>query len=168
MTLADALIKELRYESGKSKKMIERVPQDNMGWKIHEKSMPIGRLAQHIASTPIWAGRTLDSDHIDFGNGSVPPPIGPLESVDEILTLFSQKIDEAVETFAKYPDEHYHAQWEMRNAGNILFARPRIDVIRDFLFNHTIHHRGQLSVYLRVLDIPVPGMYGPSADEGRG
>jgi uncharacterized damage-inducible protein DinB len=164
MALKDGLIAELKHESANTRKMLERIPADKYTWKPHEKSMELLKLAAHIARTPIWVGRSLNATEFDFAKNPQ-TPAAPLKSVDELLALHDSSIAEAVKILETTPDEAYMKSWTLRNGEKIYFTMPAIAVVRNFALSHITHHRGQLSVYLRLLDIPVPGMYGPSADE---
>ena len=159
------LIKELKFESGNTKKILERVPSDKLQWQPHEKSMTIGRLASHVAEIPQWITRTLTSTELDFATMNFGR--ATYESPEAILKVFEEKLGEAIQLLENADDESLNADYTLKRAGAILATKPRIIIMRNYSYNHVIHHRGQLSVYLRVLDIPVPGMYGPSADELR-
>ena len=163
MALNTALLAELKHESANTRKMLERVPSDNLGWKPHEKSFSIGYLASHIANLPTWMGLTLLQDELDFGKTPFKTPQGTTTA--EILEKFENNLAEAIKVLEGTNDDVLNSSWTMRNGDHIFFTMPKKVCLRNFLFNHIVHHRGQLSVYLRLLDIPVPGMYGPSADE---
>jgi uncharacterized damage-inducible protein DinB len=163
MALNTALIGELKHESANTRKMLERVPTDKLNWMPHEKSMKLGRLAKHVADLPAWVERIMTADEFDFatGNFNREPPA----STEDILKLSDQRVAEATKILESASDESLNATWAARRGDHIMFQMPKRVALRSFAFNHVYHHRGQLSVYLRLLNIPVPGMYGPSADE---
>ncbi|PWT99547.1 MAG: damage-inducible protein DinB [Bacteroidetes bacterium] len=163
MVLNIPLIKELKFESGNTRKILERVPTDKLQWQPHEKSMTIGRLASHIAEIPMWITRTIQGSELDFSTMKFSRIT--YENTDAILKVFDEKLNEAIALLEESNDEALNGTYTLKRAGAVLSERPRVIVIRNYAYNHLIHHRGQLSVYLRLLDIPVPGMYGPSADE---
>lgn len=167
MTIAQALLPEFDQEMTATRKLLERVPEDRFDWSPHEKSMTLGRLASHLAELPMWTAVTLEQDEFDMN-----PPEGEQQwespqpaSVREILELFDRNAAEAREKIASAGDATFFAHWSLKSGGETLFAMPKMGVIRNFVLNHGIHHRGQLSVYLRLLDVPVPQTYGPTADE---
>jgi len=161
---AAALISELQYEAATTRKILERIPEDKFDWKPHEKSMPMGRLAVHVAEMTDWAKEAVTTDELDFANQEY-KPFEPRTTAD-LVEYFDEKINDAIEALSKTSDEAMMENWTLRNGDQIYFTMMRIQVLRGMVFNHIIHHRGQLSVYLRLNDIPVPAMYGPSADEG--
>jgi uncharacterized damage-inducible protein DinB len=163
MALNTALIGELKHESANTRKMLERVPTDKLNWMPHEKSMKLGRLAKHVADLPAWVERIMSADEFDFatGNFNREPPA----STEDILKLSDQRVAEATKLLESASDENLNAMWTGRRGDHVMFQMPKRVALRSFAYNHVYHHRGQLSVYLRLLNIPVPGMYGPSADE---
>jgi uncharacterized damage-inducible protein DinB len=163
MPINTSLLGELKNESANTKKIIERIPTEKLDWQPHEKSMTIGKLATHIANLPVWIGRIISADGFDFAaSGSTEKK----ETTQAILDLFTQRLDEAEQALAAATsDELFKDIWTVSRNNQALYQLPKIVALRSFTFNHIYHHRGQLSVYLRLLDIPVPGMYGPSADE---
>jgi len=163
MSLNTALIAELKHESSNTRKILERVPTDKLAWRPHEKSMTIGRLATHLAEVPIWINRTVNGAEFDFATANL--SYASKESTEEILQLFDERLAEATKILEAASEENLNGSWSLRRGDHVYFTVPRKINIRNFAFNHAYHHRGQLSVYLRLLDIPVPGMYGPSADE---
>ncbi|HVZ96875.1 MAG TPA: DinB family protein [Chitinophagaceae bacterium] len=156
-------IAELQHESANTRKMLEKVPNDKLSWKPHEKSMSLGRLASHIAQIPMWFERILTADEFDFSKSAYKTV--PAGSVSEILEQFDDKINKSLQLLGDTSDEKLDQAFTLRNADKIYFTLPKKVMLRNFSYNHVYHHRGQLSVYLRLLGIPVPGMYGPSADE---
>lgn len=163
MALKEPLIAELKYEATSTKKMLEKITTDVLSWKPHEKSMTLGRLASHIAELPVWINRTIATDEFDFSTFKF-ETFNPANTA-ELLQVFEEKQHQAISILETVTDEVLNSSYTMRRGDFILFTLPRKVVIRNFTYNHIVHHRGQLSVYLRLLDIPVPGMYGPSADE---
>src|SRR5664279_1520477 len=163
MPINNALLAELKHEAANSRKMIERVPTGKLEWRPHEKSMTIGRLSTHIADIPIWFERIINANEFDFATAVFNRDVK--ENTAAILQLFDNRLQEAVELLQSTSDETLNASCTFRRGDHIFFQLPRKAVLRNFCYNHVYHHRGQLSVYLRLLDIPVPGMYGPSADE---
>lgn len=163
--IATALLAELENEEKATRACLERVPADKFDWKPHEKSMTMGRLAVHIAEMFGWTENTIRDDEIDFAKGEW-KPFEP-KTTEELVAFFDEKIALAKQYLAGTSDETFHKDWTMRNGETIYFTMPKIAVMRTFVMNHIIHHRGQLSVYLRLNNIPVPSIYGPSADEGQ-
>jgi len=163
MAIKDAFIGELKHESTLTKKILERVPIDKKDWKPHEKSMTLGRLATHVAEISHWVSRVVTMDEFDFlvqGFSS-----HTAASQEELMTIFTEKLNKAIADLQTADDESFNKNWTVRRGEQVLFTTPKKIAIRGWGLNHMIHHRGQLSVYLRLLDVPVPGMYGPSADE---
>lgn len=163
MSLNKALIAEFKHESGNTRKILERIPTDKLAWKPHEKSMTIGRLATHIAELPIWIDRALTEDEFDFATAVFKRETK--ESTEAILQLFEERKESAIKLLESASDELLNSPYIMRRGEQILVTGPRKVHIRTVGFNHLYHHRGQLSVFLRLLDVYIPGMYGPSADE---
>lgn len=164
MAIKDAFIAELNYESALTKKMLERVPLDKKDWKPHEKSMSVGRLATHVAEITHWMTDILSADEFDFMKANFKPTTA--SSTEELLSIFQENLDKAIASLEKTTDEEFKKIWVVKNGETIMFQTPKNVAVRGWAFSHMIHHRGQLSVYLRLLDVPVPGMYGPTADEG--
>lgn len=164
MAIKDAFIAELKYESSSTKKMLEKVPLDKKEWKPHEKSMTLGRLATHVAENTHWVTHIIHIDDFDFmKNYDFNPRIA--NSTAELLEIFQTNLDNAIKDLSNVSDDDLAKKWIVRRGEQLMFDTPKKIAIRNWALNHMIHHRGQLSVYLRLLDIPVPGMYGPSADE---
>jgi uncharacterized damage-inducible protein DinB len=162
MTLSERLAPEFDREMKTTRKLLERVPADKFTWAPHDKSMALGRLASHVAEMPSWVTGTVQLEFMDI-DASYKPWIAA--SRDELLSKFDSYAAEAGQALSGATDEHLDKRWALRSGGQELFAAPREEVIRTWVLNHMIHHRGQLSVYLRLLEIPVPSIYGPSADE---
>jgi uncharacterized damage-inducible protein DinB len=164
MAIKDAFIAELKHETSLTKKMLERVPLDNKDWTPHEKSMTIGRLATHMAETIKWISDIRHIDDFDFmKNYNFNPHTAA--STEELLQIFQTHLDNAINDLSEMSDDDFSNNWTVRRGEQVMFSTPKKVAIRGWAFSHMIHHRGQLSVYLRLLDVPVPGMYGPSADE---
>jgi uncharacterized damage-inducible protein DinB len=163
MSISAALVPEFDAEMATTRRTLERVPDDKLGWKPHEKSMSLGRLASHIAEMPSWGVVGLNMDVLDMANYK------PWEGASraEILAVFDKNVAEARAAMAAASDEKYMQNWSLAMGGKTLMTMPKIAVVRSFMLNHVIHHRGQFSVYLRMNDIAVPSIYGPSADEGQ-
>ncbi len=166
MSLSQALLPEFDQEMGSTRKTLERVPEDKFDWKPHEKSTTMGGLATHIANLPSWAGRSLKQDEFDLAPPGQPPMrIEPASSREALLATFDQNVAEARAVIAGASDEYFMKPWTLLQGGKTIFTLPRVAVLRSFVMNHMIHHRAQLGVYLRLNDVPVPSVYGPSADE---
>jgi uncharacterized damage-inducible protein DinB len=155
---------ELQREAATARKLLERVPEDSLSWKPHEKSMTLGRLAGHIAELPSLIVPAVTQDELDFAAGAY-VPFAP-SSVGELVEKLDKTVAAAVEVLNKPIDEESLSKpWRLRNGEQVFFEAPRLAAIRSLAINHFIHHRGQLSVYLRLLDVPIPSIYGPTADE---
>lgn len=169
MSIAEALLPEYDHEMATTRRLLERVPEDNPDWRPHAKSFPISALALHVAEMPVWATTTLQNTELDMspadGGGYKRPA---WESRAALLKFFDDNVATARAQIAKTSDAEFMVGWTLKNAGQALFTMPRVAVVRTWVMNHTLHHRGQLSVYLRLLDVPVPSIYGPSADEQGG
>ena len=164
MAIKDAFIGELKYESSLTKKMLERVPLDKKEWKPHEKSMTLGRLATHVAEISHWVSDIIHIDDFDFLKNFNFKPV-TADSTEELLKIFQTNLDKAMADLSTRNDDDFSKNWTVRRGEQVMFSTPKKIAVRSWAINHMIHHRGQLSVYLRLLDVPVPGMYGPSADE---
>jgi uncharacterized damage-inducible protein DinB len=163
MSLSKAFIAELKSETETTRKLLSRVPVDNLTWKPHEKSMTIERLAQHVAELPKWITNTVTKPGLNFAEGWTPSP--KFASAEELVNHFDKNVVDAIAALETISDEDLNQPWTLQNGEQIYFTMPKKVVIRTMALNHFIHHRGQLSVYLRLLNIPIPGMYGPSADD---
>lgn len=163
MNIRESFLAELKAEEKSTKKLLERIPQEHLTWKPHEKSFSLGRLASHIAELPGWISTILDSDELDFAKANYTAPV--INTPDDIVKLHNENIEKAISSLEKASDEEFSKNWTMRNGDMIYFTRPKDEVIKSFSYSHLYHHRGQLTVYLRLLDIPLPGVFGPTADE---
>ncbi|MGH7433334.1 MAG: DinB family protein [Candidatus Methylomirabilales bacterium] len=167
MGMSEALLPEFDHEMANTRKTLERVPEGKLGWKPHEKSMTMGRLAVHLAEIPGWASLTIEQDSFDFAPPGAPPYQPPqANSRKEILAIFDDNVAAARAAIAGADDGQLKKPWSALSGGKTAFTLPRIGVLRSFIMNHSIHHRAQLGVYLRLNNVPVPAIYGPSADEG--
>jgi len=164
MAIKDAFIGELKHEAGLTKKMLERVPMDKADWKPHEKSMTLGRLATHVAETIHWISVILQADEFDFASNPSPKGHTAADS-EELLAILENNFNKAITALSLTDDETFNKTWSVKRGEHVLMSSSKKVAIRGWAFSHQFHHRGQLSVYLRLLDIPIPGMYGPSADE---
>ena len=162
MSLQAALLAEFDMEMASTRKALERIPTDRLSWRPHEKSFPLGALAGHLAELPGWAKSTLEASELVLRG---PFERTPPESTDQILTSFDRNVAAARALLAATNDAALAEDWTLKLEERTLFTMPRTQVLRGFVLNHTIHHRGQLTVYLRLLDVPVPAIYGPTADE---
>ena len=166
--IANGLLKELEMEMPNTRKTLERIPK-NFDWKPHSKSMTVGRLSQHLAEIPHWAVEAISVDELDLAPAGGPPqPAPPMASSSQILEAFDKNVSDAKAALAGTNDEHLMKPWSLKMGGKTILTMPRAAVIRNFVLNHNVHHRAQLGVYLRLNDVPVPGHYGPSADEMMG
>jgi uncharacterized damage-inducible protein DinB len=165
MSLNQNLIAELKQESANTRKMLERIPAEKNDWKPHEKSMKLGRLASHVAEMPGWITMMLTTSELDLAAGGRTAFVAATN--EELLECFDAKLTEAISTLENAAPEEFEKHWVLRSGEHVIYNLPKAAFIRTLGYSHLIHHRGQLSVYLRLLDIPVPGMYGPTADDAR-
>jgi uncharacterized damage-inducible protein DinB len=163
MAIADALLPEFDHEMAVTRKLLERVPEDQFDWKPHQKSMSLGQLAQHVATIPMWGTATLDKTEFDLAADQRPPQ---MTKRADMLAAFDRLVSAARASLVGKGDGELMAPWALKRAGQTIFSMPRASVWRSLVMNHLIHHRAQLGVYCRMHDVPLPSMYGPSADEG--
>jgi uncharacterized damage-inducible protein DinB len=169
MAIKDALLPEFTQEMAVTRTVLERVPGDRVDWKPHAKSMSLGELAMHIAEVPSWLTMTLVQLEFDTN-----PPGGPayrtpaFTTTGALVAAFDTHVTAAREALGRATDELFFQPWSLKSGGQVLMSMPRAAVARGFVLNHMIHHRGQLSVYLRLLDVPLPSIYGPTADMKQG
>lgn len=170
MKLNEMILGEFDREMANTRKSLERVPEDKFDWKPHKKSWSMSQLATHISHLPTWVIETINSDSFDLSpaDGSRDVSPSPVTSCKEILDRFDKDVSAARQAIAESDDAHLLSPWTLLNGGHTVFTMPRIAVLRNFFMNHLIHHRAQLGVYLRMNDVPVPALYGPSADEAAG
>jgi uncharacterized damage-inducible protein DinB len=166
MSLCESLAAELQQEAKTTRRILERVPEGSLGWKPHDRSMSLGRLAGHVAELPSLIVPALTQDELNFAAGSFQPFVPT--STAELLEKFDRNIAVAVEHLGSQADEKMGESWSLGSGEQTFFKGPRAAAVRLLALNHVVHHRGQLSVYLRLLDVAVPSIYGPSADEAPG
>ncbi len=163
MAITDALLPEFDHEMAVARKVLERVNVDQFAWQPHEKSMTLGRLAAHVAEIPMWGGTILSDAEFNMVSGSYTPTT--FATVPELLAAFDGQVTKIRALLASKSDAELTSTWTFKADGKELFALPRVAAWRSWVMNHLIHHRGQLSVYLRQTGSKVPSIYGPSADE---
>lgn len=161
MNLAESLMSELTHETETTRRVLQRVPQDKLAWKPHPKSLSLGQLAMHIAVLPMGIASLLGELLRDLP--VVPRP--EATSMEELMSALDASVAFACSRLSEWGDDGLAVHWKLVNGGRTLFDLPRGSVFRSIMLNHWYHHRGQLTVYLRLLDVPVPGVYGPTADE---
>ncbi len=162
MTTLEFFIKELNLEAQSTRKILECVPDGKNDWAPHAKSMPLMRLAVHVAELPSWFGTILNTKELDFDHHEYKPE--PIQNKKELLEYFDKTIEKAKEILLATKEETLNERWMLRK-GDLIYVDANKDEFLRTSFNHLVHHRAQLGVYLRLLDIPIPGCYGPSADE---
>ena len=162
MSIGKNFLSELKQESANTQKLLLQGPFDKAEYKPHEKSMTLKRLASHVAEINGWWKECLLQDELDFTEDSGPGK--EYQSTNEIVTWHDELMGKAEKILNNMADEEFAKPWTMKNSNQIYFTLPKAEVVRTWCLNHLYHHRGQLSVYLRLLNVPIPGMYGPSAD----
>lgn len=166
MSIAQSILPEFDHEVATTRRLLERTPAAQAAWKPHDKSMSLGVLALHLGEIPSWGSATLTLTELDMN-----PPGGPaytpptFESVEQVLARFDTNVAAARAALAAASDADLMVPWTLKSGGHAIFTLPRVAVFRSFVLNHLIHHRGQYSVYLRMRDVPLPSIYGPTADE---
>ncbi|MFN7957948.1 MAG: DinB family protein [Holophagaceae bacterium] len=167
MSLSQSLLPEFTHEAAGLRRVIERIPADRMDFRPHPKSFGLHDLANHLVTVPGWAATTMTETELDFGlpetRARQPKPSNTVEG---LLRTLDTGVEKALAALSSASDADYQVVWTLKNEGQVILAMPRIAVYRGFVMNHLIHHRAQVCVYLRLLDVPVPSLYGPSADEG--
>src|SRR5467141_2965141 len=161
MPILDSILMEIEQEAQTTKRVLDRIPEDKLAWKPHPKAFSLGQLALHVASVPGSVAAAAVPDSMEAPNFSQPEA----KSRKEVLDTFSKSLESAKDALKKMDDARLMSVWSLTKNGKVLMSVPRIGFIRSILMNHNYHHRGQLSVYLRILGVPVPSIYGPSADE---
>ena len=163
MSISQSLLGEFDMEMANTRRTLARLPEDKLDWTPDPKSMTMGRLAAHVAEMPGWAALALSTDEVDFAAKAYTPPV--VKSVADVLAIADENSTSARAAIAAAKDADFMKPWTLRAGDQIFFTMPKIAVIRGMVMNHTIHHRGQLTVYYRMNGVPVPALYGPSADE---
>jgi uncharacterized damage-inducible protein DinB len=164
MAIKDALLPEYDHEMATTRKVLERAPLSEISWRPHNKSMTVGELAAHIADIPGWAGTIINDSAFDVAAaGQYKRPV--YASTSELLSAFDANVAKARASIEAKSDAEMMSPWSLKEGDKVHFTLPKASVIRSMLLNHLIHHRGQFSVYLRLKEVPVPAIYGPSADE---
>lgn len=161
MAMSDIWLGEFDHEMAGTRKVLERVPEARFDWAPHAKSMTAGALATHIAGIPSWVAPTLQRTELDLTGYKEQVA----QSTEQILAAFERNVEGARAALRACPDDAWGASWSLTGNGHTYFTLPRAAVMRTFVMNHIVHHRAQMTVYLRQLDVPVPALYGPSADE---
>jgi uncharacterized damage-inducible protein DinB len=164
MTIRDFLLAEYDHEVAATRRLLDRLDDAQLAWRPHERSMSLGGLGTHLASIPGWASALLNESSFDLS--AAPPPQTEFPSRAAILDAFDRTTRQARDWMHK-TDSEYEAAWTLKRGDQVLFSMPRVTAFRSFVVSHMIHHRGQLSVYLRLTGAAVPAIYGPSADEGQ-
>lgn len=165
MSIGQTMLGEFDYEMANSRKTLERIPINQSEWKPDPKSMSLGQLAGHIVEMVGWGSMVLTTPSLDMNPGDHKPFIP--KSQEELLSEFDKNLSTLRSTLASAKDEDMMKEWALRIGGQTLFSMPRVAVMRSMIMNHIIHHRAQLTVYYRMNGVPVPALYGPSADEGQ-
>ena len=164
MTIAELLVPEFDQEMAATRKVLERVPDDKFAWKPHEKSFSMGNLASHIANMIAWTVDTMTRTEFDLSRVTPEEMNRAAKDRAELLSWFDANTTKARASLEK-PDADYLVPWTLRHGANVIFTLPRYNCVRSYCLNHIVHHRAQLGVYLRINNVPIPGVYGPSADE---
>ena len=166
MEVRQILLPEFDQEMKKTRIMLERVPEGKQDFKPHDKSMPLGKLAAHTAQLPEFAVRIVELPELDFSKSDMKPLV--MESRQQLLSAFDSIVERARKAISNADEESWQRKWKLSFQGHAIIDEPRIQVYRGMFLNHLIHHRAQLGVYLRLNDVPLPGTYGPSADDTMG
>jgi uncharacterized damage-inducible protein DinB len=166
MTIAESLLPEFEHEMRTTRAVLERVPESQADWKPHPKSMTLGQLASHVVNIVRWGGATFEITELDVASPDAARYAPPkFETTRELVEYFDENVRAARAALSAASDSDFSVPWTLRSGDHTIFKLPRAATVRGFVLSHLIHHRGQLSVYLRLLDVPVPSIYGPSADE---
>jgi uncharacterized damage-inducible protein DinB len=164
MSIAESMLPEFDHEMGTTRKVLAAVPDAALDWSPHAKSMSLRSLATHLANMPTWCSLILTHPEFD---AAASPRATPIASTEAMLATWDAGTQAVRARLADMSDDAMHAPWSLRAGAHVMFTQPRAAVIRSFVFNHMIHHRGQLTVYLRLQDVPLPEVYGPTADSRR-
>jgi uncharacterized damage-inducible protein DinB len=165
MAIVEALLPEFDHEFATTRRLLDRVPPAQFAWKPHDKSMSLGELAAHLANIPFWCTATLEADSLDLEALGEQARAKAPESRESLLHDFDTRLTAARQRLVSTTDPEFLLPWTLKSGGQEFFTMPKITVLRTFVMNHQIHHRGQLTVYLRLNDVPIPPIYGPTADE---
>jgi uncharacterized damage-inducible protein DinB len=166
MAIREMILPEFDQEMASTRRALERIPEDKLEWRPHEKSLTLGELASHLANMPAWTAPTMKQDSLDVAPVDGPAMTNPqAKSIAELLETFDKNVTAARAAIAEATDGQFQQPWTLLQAGKELLTLPRLAVVRSFILNHNVHHRGQLTVYLRLNNVPVPAIYGSSADE---
>jgi uncharacterized damage-inducible protein DinB len=160
MSLAETLLPEFDQEMKTTRRLIERVPTEKGKWKPHPKSFPLGHLTQLVVMMPSWITNAVQETSLDLANY----PGYSYETTEDLVKTFDRNVKEARAALAKTSDKDFTVNWSLKHGDNVFFTAPRATIVRQTI-NHFVHHRGQLTVYLRLIDVPIPSIYGPTADE---
>jgi uncharacterized damage-inducible protein DinB len=161
-SLKQLALGDLEHELETTRRVLERVPEQHLDWKPHAKSFSLGQLATHLTQIPYWITITVTQDELD---AAAAPRIEPPATHAEIMRRFDDNVAEARAALQNADESTFGNNWSLKAGDHVILSMPRLAVLRSFCLSHMIHHRGQLSVYLRLLDVPVPSIYGPTADE---
>ena len=164
MPLIDALLPEFDREMGLTRKLLDRVPDGQFDWRPHPTSVTLGRLAEHLAEMPLWAATTMTQSALDMTTARPPDYQRPATRA-AVLAMFDANLKNGRANLAGKTDGEFMAPWTLKAGGKEVFTMPKVAVMRNFVLNHMVHHRGQFSVYLRMLGVKIPSIYGPSGDE---
>jgi uncharacterized damage-inducible protein DinB len=164
MEIIPMLLKEMEQEAQTTRKMLERIPNEKFDWQPHEKSMTVRKLASHIAELPTWVSMTILTDHLDFADN--PYTAIDINNTTELLALFEKSLAEGKAELEKTNEDELLKNWTLRNGDQVYSVSQKVEIIR-MTYCQIVHHRAQLGVFLRLLNVPIPGSYGPSADDAR-
>lgn len=164
MPLIDALLPEFDREMGQTRKVLDRVPDGQFDWRPHPTSVTLGRLAEHLAEMPLWGTMTMTQSALDMTTPRPPDYVSPATRA-EALAMFDTNLKTGRAHLVNKTDAEFDAPWTLKAGGKEVFTMPKAAVMRNFVLNHMVHHRGQMTVYLRMLGVPIPSIYGPSGDE---
>lgn len=165
MAMKDAILPEFDHEMGTTRRVLERVPEADLAWRPHDRSFNLGQLAAHVANIPTWIAPTVDNAIFDLATLGDQRPQEPT-SVSELVARFDTNVRNARKKLEELTDAALLGMWTLKQGEHEVFTMPKASVLRSFVMNHIIHHRGQLTVYLRLRNVPLPSVYGPTADEG--
>jgi len=163
--IREAVLPEFDHETGATRRLLERLPDGDLGWKPHDRSYSLGELATHLAQLPQWSAAILDQPSFDLESGTGEPERKAFESRSQVLEAFDRAVAGARDRLTRKTDAELTGTWTLTRGGQEMFSAPAIAAFRSFIMNHLIHHRGQLTVYLRLRNVPLPPIYGPTADE---